>query len=192
MINKIFTRFSILIAFAFLFSSCGSVSIRQKRYSNGLNISWFGGKDEARPKTVKVSVRNSNEPGKLEKVDNPVVYGVAQVAEEEDLQNNDAVETVESTLTATSNEVAAVQAVQTGSKKAGKRALKAAVKDIKTQIHSVVNQEQLSPTAINQTHGDGLAGWGKFLLYLGFIVFLFIRVLGLLIMLVGLIFILID
>ncbi len=38
---------------AILFSSCGSLSISQKRYSNGLNISWFGGKDEVKATPAK-------------------------------------------------------------------------------------------------------------------------------------------
>ena len=42
---------------AILFSSCGSISISQKRYSNGLNIAWFSGKDDVQDtkKTPKKS-----------------------------------------------------------------------------------------------------------------------------------------
>ena len=38
---------------AILFSSCGSLSIGTKRYSRGLNISWFSGKDDEKQKSDK-------------------------------------------------------------------------------------------------------------------------------------------
>lgn len=49
----------ILSAVMVLLSSCGSLSITQKRYSRGLNIDWFTAKDE---KTTKVA---KPRPGKV-------------------------------------------------------------------------------------------------------------------------------
>ncbi len=51
----------ILSAVMVLLSSCGSLSITQKRYSRGLNIDWFTAKDEkttkvAKPRASKVKV----------------------------------------------------------------------------------------------------------------------------------------
>jgi hypothetical protein len=36
----------LILTLTVLFSSCGSISITQKRYSNGLNIDWFTAKDK--------------------------------------------------------------------------------------------------------------------------------------------------
>jgi hypothetical protein len=54
---KTLSIFTIVIL---LFSSCGSLSISQKRYSNGLNIDWFAGKDKKtdRPKVAKKTKKN--------------------------------------------------------------------------------------------------------------------------------------
>lgn len=58
-------HFIIVSAVLILLSSCGSLSISQKRYSRGLNIDWFAGKDEkttkvAKPRQVKVKVTPEN------------------------------------------------------------------------------------------------------------------------------------
>jgi hypothetical protein len=55
---KTLSIFTIVIL---LFSSCGSLSISQKRYSNGLNIDWFAGKDKKAesPKVAKKSIKNN-------------------------------------------------------------------------------------------------------------------------------------
>jgi len=55
---------SILAIMAFILSSCGSLSISQKRYSRGLNIDWFAAKED-KGATQKASVRKSK---KVEKV----------------------------------------------------------------------------------------------------------------------------
>jgi hypothetical protein len=54
---KTLSIFTIVIL---LFSSCGSLSISQKRYSNGLNIDWFAGKDKKAdsPKVAKKTKKN--------------------------------------------------------------------------------------------------------------------------------------
>jgi len=51
---------SIFTIVILLFSSCGSLSISQKRYSNGLNIDWFAGKDKKAdsPKVTKKTKKN--------------------------------------------------------------------------------------------------------------------------------------
>ena len=55
----------VLSAMIVLLSSCGSLSITQKRYSRGLNIDWFSAKDEkttkvAKPRPTKVKVAHAN------------------------------------------------------------------------------------------------------------------------------------
>lgn len=59
-----------------ILSSCGSLSISQKRYSNGLNISWFSAKDskqevkkEPKKKNEVYLAENSKEEIKVEKVE---------------------------------------------------------------------------------------------------------------------------
>lgn len=49
---------SIIAIMAFFLSSCGSLSISQKRYSRGLNINWFAAKED-KGAAQKVSVRKS-------------------------------------------------------------------------------------------------------------------------------------
>ena len=49
---------SILALMAFILSSCGSLSISQKRYSRGLNIDWFAAKED-KGAAQKASVRKS-------------------------------------------------------------------------------------------------------------------------------------
>ncbi|MDP2174605.1 MAG: YqaE/Pmp3 family membrane protein [Bacteroidota bacterium] len=44
--KKTILNLSLIAILTLLFSSCGSISITQKRYSNGLNIDWFAGKDK--------------------------------------------------------------------------------------------------------------------------------------------------
>jgi len=49
---------SILALMAFILSSCGSLSISQKRYSRGLNIDWFSAKED-KGTAQKAKVRKS-------------------------------------------------------------------------------------------------------------------------------------
>lgn len=53
-------KLSIFTIALLLLSSCGSISISQKRYSNGLNIDWFAGKDNKAesPKVAKKTKKN--------------------------------------------------------------------------------------------------------------------------------------
>lgn len=53
-------KLSIFTIAILLLSSCGSLSISQKRYSNGLNIDWFAGKDKKAesPKVAKKTKKN--------------------------------------------------------------------------------------------------------------------------------------
>jgi uncharacterized membrane protein YqaE (UPF0057 family) len=54
-------KLSIFTIAILLLSSCGSLSISQKRYSNGLNIDWFAGKDKKAesPKVAKKTKKNN-------------------------------------------------------------------------------------------------------------------------------------
>lgn len=57
-------NFAIFTLAIMLLSSCGSISISQKRYSNGLNIDWFAGKDK-KSEPAKVTKRTKKaEPSK--------------------------------------------------------------------------------------------------------------------------------
>jgi uncharacterized membrane protein YqaE (UPF0057 family) len=51
----------IVSAVLILLSSCGSLSITQKRYSRGLNIDWFAGKDDTKPAS-----KSTRKPSKVE------------------------------------------------------------------------------------------------------------------------------
>lgn len=64
-------KLSIFTIAILLLSSCGSISISQKRYSNGLNIDWFAGKDKKAesPKVAKKTKR-INQVAVLESIAN--------------------------------------------------------------------------------------------------------------------------
>jgi hypothetical protein len=51
----------LVLTVVFLLSSCGSLSISQKRYSNGLNISWFAGKENKQETKREVVKKKSKE-----------------------------------------------------------------------------------------------------------------------------------
>lgn len=64
-------KLSIFTIAILLLSSCGSISISQKRYSNGLNIDWFAGKDKKAesPKVAK-KTKKINQVAVLETIAN--------------------------------------------------------------------------------------------------------------------------
>lgn len=64
-------KLSIFTIAILLLSSCGSISISQKRYSNGLNIDWFAGKDKKAesPKVAK-KTKKINQVAVLESIAN--------------------------------------------------------------------------------------------------------------------------
>lgn len=76
---------------AILFSSCGSLSISQKRYSRGLNISLFRSKDE-KPIEKKATIAHKNSGKKVEENSTvstkPVVEETKVVATENDFSSN--------------------------------------------------------------------------------------------------------
>ncbi len=64
-------KLSIFTIAILLLSSCGSISISQKRYSNGLNIDWFAGKDKkAESPNVAKKTKRINQVAVLESIAN--------------------------------------------------------------------------------------------------------------------------
>ena len=59
--------YTLMAAAAILLSSCGSLSITQKRYSNGLNFDWFAAKEDK-------GGRNKSETSKPEKTRKTIVF----------------------------------------------------------------------------------------------------------------------
>ena len=67
-------KLSIFTIAILLLSSCGSISISQKRYSNGLNIDWFAGKDKkAESHKVAKKTKKINQVAVLETIANEEV-----------------------------------------------------------------------------------------------------------------------
>lgn len=67
-------KLSIFTIAILLLSSCGSISISQKRYSNGLNIDWFAGKDKkAESHKVAKKTKKNNQVAVLETIANEEV-----------------------------------------------------------------------------------------------------------------------
>jgi hypothetical protein len=97
----------LILTLTVLFSSCGSISITQKRYSNGLNIDWFAAKDkkENNPNQTPKRKAKSNPSNSLAKqtetVKNEVVNDLQTTefnlnenstnTEEESIVNNHAI-----------------------------------------------------------------------------------------------------
>ncbi len=66
-----FKKLSIFTIAVLLLSACGSISISQKRYSNGLNIDWFAGKDKKAESTkVAKKTKKNNQVAVLETIAN--------------------------------------------------------------------------------------------------------------------------
>lgn len=93
-----------ILAFAalmILLSSCGSLSISQKRYSRGLNIDWFSKKDEPRkapqPKVKKVKEAPTETVVADEKPNSQVFESVEEIQTVQNGQNNSAVTETQST-----------------------------------------------------------------------------------------------
>lgn len=96
----------IVSAMLILLSSCGSLSITQKRYSRGLNIDWFSGKDaktvvakkSPKKKEIKTSVAQDETPASASQTatDETVVeYNTVVVAESTIPSETVAIETPE-------------------------------------------------------------------------------------------------
>lgn len=181
---------SILFAIPLLISSCGSISISQKRYSNGLNISLFAGKDNEKPRTTKVYVKNT-ETSVASKIDNKVDNIDLDNVDVQDVTiENEVTAQVQEMVTVNPNAQLQVSKEYKVSVKSDKKAIKANFKDLKGKIQKTVRAEKLSPTSVDQTHGSGLATVGWILIILGLIFLLIINIIvGLLIMLVGLLFV---
>jgi len=85
------------IIFALLLSSCGSLSISQKRYSRGLNIDLFSSKDEKQEvkakKTVKKSVpaiaQQKEKETEVHLMDEPIYLPVESSLNQDFSQNNE-------------------------------------------------------------------------------------------------------
>lgn len=171
---------------AILFSSCGSLSISQKRYSNGLNISWFGGKDEvkATPSKKKKYVESKSlaenivaEPVVAEPV---VTYAVEEVETEVAIPLNNE----DKSSAVIGNEQHSKSVKLSNSKETQK-----AVKQVR-KVNALKKALQLSKVQETHDGGGALKTIGWIFIILGIIFILIVSILiGVLFMLLGLLFV---
>ncbi|MFM6983814.1 MAG: hypothetical protein ACKOXF_06760 [Chitinophagaceae bacterium] len=173
-----------LAILAILFSSCGSLSISQKRYSNGLNISWFSGKDEVKATPIKKkkqealnSVASNNDIKEI--VHEPVVL-TEELDEHEILQS----QVAESDFTIVSSEqhLNKVNLNKVNKTEKGENKIK--------KINNLKKAIQLTKVQESNDGGGALKTIGWIFIILGIIFILIVSILiGVLFMLLGLLFV---
>ncbi|MCC6819082.1 MAG: hypothetical protein IT245_09340 [Bacteroidia bacterium] len=165
-----------------MISSCGSLSISQKRYSNGLNLNWFGAKED------KLASNQSTTKKKSKKVKSTAL-NIPLSDSTQFIVDNVEVSTLNNQLAIPPTNVVNAEKIR--------------VKNLKRQIliykfnpiqHSAKTQlteKYNAPESSSSTHeSGGLKFIGWFLIILGLIFLLVINiVVGLLFMLLGLLFV---
>jgi hypothetical protein len=171
-------------------SSCGSLSISQKRYSNGLNISWFSGKDNKQETKKELTKKKTKENTISELSNSTEIVSESELLVNEEITHNDPV-VLESNLFENHKEilvkerkelpVQSFQSVESSSKNIGKMKRKMILKN-SPKIKQIVES----------THQSGaLKGIGWVFIVIGILFLLLINiVLGALLMLLGLVFVL--
>jgi spore coat polysaccharide biosynthesis predicted glycosyltransferase SpsG len=170
---------------AILFSSCGSISISQKRYSNGLNIAWFSGKDDVQD-TKKTPKKSHVKP--IETVQTKVIAAEDEVLVTATETNENLFESVASDAPIMVLDIMKNAQVT----KASQKEL-AADKQTQKQIRKINKlQKALQLSKVQETHdgGGALKTIGWIFIILGIIFVLIISILiGVLFMLLGLLFV---
>ncbi len=170
---------------AILFSSCGSISISQKRYSNGLNIAWFSGKDDVKD-TKKTTKKSHTKP--VETIQTTVIAAEDEVLVAAPEVGDNSFESVVSDAPV----VVLDEKKDNQVTKASQKEL-AADKQTQKQIRKINKlQKALQLSKVQETHdGSGaLKTIGWIFIILGIIFVLIISILiGVLFMLLGLLFV---
>lgn len=177
-------------ALAILLSSCGSISITQKRYSNGLNITWFQGKDEPRATPKK---RTSKPAPAVAVATTETSVAEAPVAESPvaDINISEATEKAEfRTMAEIPANIKATNITQKSAVNAPANLTEKQQKRIEKRLNKV--NALLKPLKVQQTDdgGGALRSIGWVLIIIGLIFLLIISILlGALLMLLGLLFV---
>ena len=171
---------------AILLSSCGSISITQKRYSNGLNIAWFQGKDEPRAEPKKRQVKPSPlAPTAVATTETPAEAPVA------DINNSETTEAIAlNTLPEIPANINATKITQKSAVNAPVALTEKQEKRLEKRLNKV--NALLKPLKVQQTDdgGGALRSIGWVLIIIGLIFLLIISILlGALLMLLGLLFV---
>lgn len=177
---------------AILFSSCGSLSIGSKRYSRGLNISWFSGKDEAKKHSNKDSEKKKtelalkedkqslSEKSNLDETD----YSELNLSKTPDVVQTNTLQNLEASKNSSKN--SELKSAYQGSKTDASNKL--LLKKINKKI------EKLSPKSSTETHeSSGLDVIGWILIILGLLILLLASIaLGVILLLLGLLFVVVG
>ena len=171
---------------AILLSSCGSISITQKRYSNGLNIAWFQGKDEPRAEPKKRAAK----PAPVA----PSTVATTETPAEAPLADINRIEKAETLVLNTPVEIPAKMDATVITQKSAVNAPSTLTEKQEKRLEKRLNKVNalLKPLKVQQTDdGSGaLRSIGWVLIILGIIFLLIISILlGALLMLLGLLFV---
>ncbi|HEY1047867.1 MAG TPA: hypothetical protein VGF79_15610, partial [Bacteroidia bacterium] len=177
---------------AILFSSCGSLSIGTKRYSRGLNISWFSGKDEVKKHSNKDPEKRKTE---LALKDDKQSLSEANNVDESAYSELNLTNTQDVIQTKTLQKIEASKKVSKNSE------LKSAKQESRTETSNKslikkINKkiEKMSPKSSTETHeSSGLDVIGWILIILGLIFLLLVSIaLGVILLLLGLLFVVVG
>lgn len=173
---------------AILLSSCGSISITQKRYSNGLNITWFQGKDEARATPKKRTSKPAPAPATQSAAATAETVTDVPVA---DTYNSEATEVADlNTPEVIPANIKATNITQKSAVNAPANLTEKQQKRIEKRLNKV--NALLKPLKVQQTDdgGGALRSIGWVLIIIGLIFLLIVSILlGALLMLLGLLFV---
>jgi uncharacterized membrane protein YqaE (UPF0057 family) len=150
---KNLNKLIVLLVSVFLLSSCGSLSISQKRYSRGLNIDWFSKKEEN--KEIPQTKANKKKQAEIEALANKTNEEVELSSE--DISKTEAVESTE-VVEQVNVEPAIEEPVKTTqfskstkpSKQAVRQVRKQAIQTLKKDIQA--KNSTLSPSNSNKTN----------------------------------------
>jgi uncharacterized membrane protein YqaE (UPF0057 family) len=149
-INKLI----VLLVSVFLLSSCGSLSISQKRYSNGLNIDWFSKKEEK--KEIPQTKANKKKQAEIEALANKTNVEVQLSSEEitttEVVESTEVVEQENVVEPAIEESVKATQFSKSSkpSKQGIRQVRKQTIQTLKKDIQA--KKSTLSPNNSNKTN----------------------------------------
>ncbi|HEY1047191.1 MAG TPA: YqaE/Pmp3 family membrane protein [Bacteroidia bacterium] len=146
-----------ILAFAalmILLSSCGSLSISQKRYSRGLNIDWFSKKDEPR-KTPQPKIKKVKEAP----AENAVAENIPATQEFESVEDIQTDQNFQDNSTATETQSAPAQSNATNVKKhdkASKRTAAFKAKELRKELKQKLNVSKKTEAGTESDSDDNL------------------------------------
>lgn len=146
-ISKTLPIFAILALFL---SSCGSLSISQKRYSRGLNFDWFASKDGNANDNQKATKKPRKEAQKVAEDNNTTSY-VAETQPEEATEENYAGNTQRTSATSTPAVIKENTKSNNSTKSKRVRKPLSIVKELKKEIKAASHKKTIAASSPNSS-----------------------------------------